>query len=241
MLNAEQLKQYHEQGYVILDQLFTAEEMDRIRAIIDVFDWEGEEALKKGSKGFNNIPNQINFTCNLARRHEELEQFIGDQRFVDLTTSVLGGDIRLYWDQSVYKRPEAKKDFPWHQDNGYVPTDPVHYMTCWLALDDATIENGCIYIQPGSHLQGYVEHVQTDTGWQCYFGEDPGQPVPLPKGSMVIFHSLLFHRSTPNQSDSTRKAYVIQYSVEGAKNPVTGKVFDNGPLIAQDGRALIAK
>ncbi|RAP76048.1 phytanoyl-CoA dioxygenase family protein [Paenibacillus montanisoli] len=241
MLTAEQLKQYDELGYVILEQQFSDEEMDRIRGIIDVFDLEGEEALKRGSKGFNNIPNEINFTCNLARRHEELERFIGDQRFVDLTTTVLGGDIRLYWDQSVYKRPEAKRDFPWHQDNGYVPTDPVQYMTCWLALDDATIENGCVWIQPRSHLQGFVEHFQTDTGWQCYFGDDPGQPVPLKKGSMVIFNSLLFHRSTPNLSNGTRKAYVIQYSVEGARNPVTGKVFDNGPLIAQCGKAVIAQ
>ncbi|SFI63348.1 Ectoine hydroxylase-related dioxygenase, phytanoyl-CoA dioxygenase (PhyH) family [Paenibacillus sp. UNC496MF] len=240
MLTAEQLEQYREKGYVVLEDVFGAEEMDRIRGIIDAYDLEGEEALKRGSKGFNNIPNQINFTCNLTRRDKELESFIGDQRFVDLTTGVLGPDIRLYWDQSVYKRPEAKRDFPWHQDNGYVPTDPVEYMTCWLALDDATVENGCIWIQPGSHHQGYIEHVKTDTGWQCYFGEDPGMPVPLRKGSMAVFSSLLLHRSTPNQSDGTRKAYVIQYSVDGARNPVTGTVFDNGPLIAKDGRALLA-
>ncbi|MBO7746551.1 phytanoyl-CoA dioxygenase family protein [Paenibacillus sp. MWE-103] len=240
MLTAEQSKQYREQGYVVLEDVFGAEEMDRIRGIIDAYDQEGEEALKRGSKGFNNIPNQINFTCNLTRRDKELESFIGDRRFVDLTTGVLGPDIRLYWDQSVYKRPEAKRDFPWHQDNGYVPTDPVEYMTCWLALDDATVENGCIWIQPGSHHRGYIEHVRTDTGWQCYFGEDPGMPVPLRKGSMAVFSSLLLHRSTPNQSDGTRKAYVIQYSVDGARNPVTGAVFDNGPLIAKDGRALLA-
>ncbi|REE94609.1 ectoine hydroxylase-related dioxygenase (phytanoyl-CoA dioxygenase family) [Paenibacillus taihuensis] len=240
MLNAEQLKHYEEQGYVILENLFSNEEMDRIRSIIDVFDWEGEEALKVGSKGFNNIPNQINFTCNLARRHENLEQFICDRRFVDLTTTVLGPDIRLYWDQSVYKRPEADRDFPWHQDNGYVPTDPVEYMTCWLALEDATLENGCIWIQPESHKKGFVEHKKTDIGWQCYFGEDPGMPVPLRKGSMVIFNSLLFHRSTPNRSQGTRKAYVIQYSVEGVKNPDTGVVFDNGPLIAVGGKQVIA-
>ncbi|SEO95000.1 phytanoyl-CoA dioxygenase family protein [Paenibacillus sp. OV219] len=239
MLSADQLKQYEEQGYVILEQLFSNEEMDRVRSIIDVFDMESEEALKQKGKGFIAIPNQINFTSNLARRHEDLERFIGDQRFVDLTTTVLGPDIRLYWDQSVYKRPEAKRDFPWHQDNGYVPTDPVEYMTCWLALDDATIENGCIWIQPQSHLQGFVEHKKTDVGWQCYFGEDPGQPVPLRKGSMVIFYSLLFHRSTPNQSKDTRKAYVIQYSVEGTKNPDTGVIFDNGPLIAVGGKAVI--
>lgn len=241
MLTEEQLQQYAEKGYIILEDLFTAEEMDRITGIIDVFDREGEEALNVGEKGFNNVPNQINFTCNLTHNSPELERFIGDQRFVDLTTTILGPDIRLYWDQSVYKRPEAKRDFPWHQDNGYVPTEPVHYLTCWLALNDATIENGCVWIKPETHLGGFVKHEKTDIGWQCYFGDDPGQPVPLRKGSLVAFHSLLFHRSTPNQSDGTRKAYVIQYSVDGAKNPDTGVVFNNGPLIAKDGKAVLAE
>src|SRR5690242_12009891 len=101
LFTEEQMKQYKETGYVILEDLFSADEMDRIRGIIDVYDLEGEEALKAGSKGFNNIPDQINFTCNLTHRDENLTAFIGDRRFVDLTTGVLGPDIRLYWDQSV--------------------------------------------------------------------------------------------------------------------------------------------
>ncbi|MFD2611919.1 phytanoyl-CoA dioxygenase family protein [Paenibacillus gansuensis] len=239
MLTKEQLQHYDDQGYIILNRLFTEEEVDAIRCRIDRFDDASEAALRKAGQSFNSIPNQINFTCNLARQDPTLERFISDRRFVELTTPILGPDIRLYWDQSVYKRPEANRDFPWHQDNGYVPTDPVHYMTCWLALEDATLENGCIWVKPESHKLGFVEHVKTDIGWQCYFGEDPGMPVPLKKGSMVAFHSLLFHRSTPNRSQTTRKAYIMQYSMDGAKHPETGELFDNGPLIAKSGKAVI--
>ncbi|MFD2615019.1 phytanoyl-CoA dioxygenase family protein [Paenibacillus gansuensis] len=238
MLTQEQLKQYEEKGYIIFEGLFGDEEVDAIRSRIDQFDEASEEALRKAGQSFNSIPNQINFTTNLARRDELLEKFISDRRFVELTTALIGPDIRLYWDQSVYKRPEANRDFPWHQDNGYVPTEPVHYLTCWLALEDATVENGCIWIQPESHRLGFVEHKKTDIGWQCYFGEDPGVPVPLKKGSMVAFHSLLFHRSTPNRSQDTRKAYIIQYSVDGAKHAVTGELFDNGPVIAAAGKPV---
>jgi ectoine hydroxylase-related dioxygenase (phytanoyl-CoA dioxygenase family) len=44
----------------------------------------------------------------------------------------------------MYKRPEGRRESPWHQDIGYVPTDPAHYLTCWIPIVDATIENGCI-------------------------------------------------------------------------------------------------
>jgi ectoine hydroxylase-related dioxygenase (phytanoyl-CoA dioxygenase family) len=236
MLTEAQLQQYRDKGYVVFENLFSAEEIDQIREIIDRFDEESERRLREKGQQFINIPKQINFTHGLNFLSPELQAFIADERFVNITTSILGPDIRLYWDQSVYKRPEAKRDFPWHQDNGYVPTDPVHYVTNWLALDDATIENGCVWVLPGSHKNGFVKHVKTEIGWQCYFGDDPGVPVELKKGSMVTFHSLLFHRSTPNLSNTIRKGYVIQYSVDGAKNPETGLVFKNGPLIAQGGK-----
>jgi ectoine hydroxylase-related dioxygenase (phytanoyl-CoA dioxygenase family) len=210
--------------------------MDALRARIDVFDDELNKQLIATGKQFIQIPNQIVFTANLNFRDPEIQAFTAQPKFVELTTQLLGPDVRLYWDQSVYKRPEARRDFPWHQDNGYVPTDPVHYVTCWIALEDATVENGCVWILPRTHTQGVVEHKMTDIGWQCYFGGDPGIPVELRKGSMAVFPSTLFHRSGPNVSPGMRKGYIVQYSVEGARNAATGAVFDNGPVIARDGK-----
>ncbi|SFJ79069.1 Ectoine hydroxylase-related dioxygenase, phytanoyl-CoA dioxygenase (PhyH) family [Paenibacillus sp. UNC496MF] len=238
-LTQAQLKQYEEQGYIVFEHLFGEDEIDAIRGHIDRLDEESARRLQKG-RDFISAANEINFTSHLNYRHPDIQRFIADERFAAITTTLLGPDTRLYWDQSVYKRPEAKRDFPWHQDNGYVPTEPVHYVTCWLALEDATIENGCIYVQPGSHKQGFVEHVHSDIGYVCYQGDDPGIPVELKKGSMVAFHSLLFHRSTPNRSQTTRKGYVIQYSVVGSYNPETGSEFLNGPIIARDGRGAYA-
>jgi len=169
---------------------------------------------------------------------DEIQRFAVQEKFVSITTALLGPEVQLYFDQSVYKRPEANRDFPWHQDNGYVPIEPIHYVTCWLALEDATIANGCVWVLAGSHKQGLVEHRKISLGWQCYFGEEPGIPVELKKGSMVVFNSLLFHRSSPNKSDKTRKGYILQYSCTGAKNPVTGEIFDNGPVIAKSGQPV---
>ncbi len=235
-LTPEQLRQYYDEGYVILEDFFSAAEIDPLREHIDVFDAAlNKELLATRDTAFVQIPNQIVFTANLNFRDPLIQAFTARPKLVDLTTQLLGSDVRLYWDQSVYKRPEAKKDFPWHQDNGYTPTDPVHYVTCWIALEDATVQNGCIWILPRTHQQGVVEHQKTPIGYQCYFGADPGMPVELRKGGMAVFQSTLFHRSGPNLSGGMRKAYIAQYSVEGARNPQTGQVFDNGPAIARGG------
>src|SRR5690349_10267934 len=124
-LSPQQLKQYYEEGYVILEDVFSAAEMDALCEHIDVFDEElNRELVAQGGGGFVQIPNQIVFTANLNFRDPVIQAFTAQQRFVGLTTQLLGPNVRLYWDQSVYKRPEARRDFPWHQDNVYVPTDP---------------------------------------------------------------------------------------------------------------------
>lgn len=239
MLNAQQLRQYSDAGYIIFHDLFTSAEMDALDALIEPFDRAHNEELqrRRTTGGSNDVADQIVFTGLINQRSHELQAFAADQRFVDITTALLGPDIRLYYDQSVYKRPEARRDFPWHQDNGYTPTDPIHYVTCWLAVSDASVANGCVWIKPETHKLGVVEHTQTPIGWQCYFGDDPGVPVELTRGSMVVFQSLLFHRSGPNTSSDTRKAYVLQYSVDRMRHAVTGKMFHNGPVIARDGQA----
>jgi ectoine hydroxylase-related dioxygenase (phytanoyl-CoA dioxygenase family) len=236
MLSEEQLKHYEEKGYLIFDNLFTPEEIDPIRQIIDGFDEESEQRNIANGPTWIRIPGQINFTNKLNFLNPELQKFTADDRMVEISTSLLGPDVRLYWDQSVYKRPEAKRDFPWHQDNGYGPIEPLHYLTCWLALEDATIENGTVWVKEGTHKLGVVEHVKTDIGWVCYQGEDPGKPVELKKGSMVAFSSMTFHRSTPNLSNTIRKAYIMQYSPVGAYNPKTGEEHKNGPVIALGGK-----
>jgi ectoine hydroxylase-related dioxygenase (phytanoyl-CoA dioxygenase family) len=235
------MAQYLTDGYVILPDLFTPEEMDDLAARIDRFDTAYNAALQASRReNSNQVPDEIVFSYYLNFKDPAIQAFIADPRWVSLSTQILGPDVKLYWDQSVYKRPEAKRDFPWHQDNGYVPITPEHYLTCWLALNDATIENGCIWVRPGSHRNGVVEHKPTPVGLQCYFGPDPGIPVPLRKGSLVAFCSMLMHRSGPNQSAGMRKGYVIQYSVDGAYNPTDGRVFDNGPVIARGSRPAYA-
>ena len=71
---------------------------------------------------------------------------------------LVGPDVRLYWDQSVYKQPDGAEPVLWHQDNGYTYVEPQAYLTCWIAITDATPENGCVSVMPGVHRDGTLAH-----------------------------------------------------------------------------------
>lgn len=237
MVTEQHREQFRTDGYFILANAFSAPEIDALRERIDDFAAAHEAHLQQqGASGISR-PNEISFTAHLAEQDPSIWSFVTQPMLVKLATTLIGPDIALYWDQSVYKKPETRRPFPWHQDTGYIQVEPQEYVTCWLALDDATVENGCIWIMPGSHRQGLVEHQDTPIGKQCYFGDDPGTSVPLNKGGVAVFSSLLFHRSGPNTSDGERKAYIVQYSAADVRDGTTGQPLGK-PVIARAGKPV---
>ena len=230
MLSPEQLNQFRTEGYAIVPNLFSAQEIDAVLPHLDQFDTLHEQELdKQGTQGISRR-GEISFTNDLARRDAAIMDFVRKPQILAIANQVLGPNVALYWDQTVYKRPEGKRDFPWHQDNGYTAVEPAEYLTSWIALADTTIDNGCIWLLPGSHKQGLIEHKETPIGKQCYFGDETGIPVPLKKGSVAFFSSLAFHRSGPNLSSDTRKGYIVQYSVSPTRSLRDGKVTDKAVL-----------
>jgi len=137
--------------------------------------------------------------------------------FCDLVHDLVGPDVRLYWDQAVYKKPGTRAPFPWHQDNGYTFVEPQAYLTCWVALTDATEDNGCPRVVPGLHRGGTLAHVPTELGFVC-FDEPPAEPIAAPAraGGIVVFSSLTPHATGPNLTSAERRAYIVQFAPEGA-------------------------
>jgi len=118
----------------------------------------------------------------------------------------------------VYKKPEKPQPFPFHQDNGYTYVEPQAYLTCWIALTDATLENGCPWVMPRVHRRGTLKHWLTDLGWQCLPDDVAGAvAAPVRAGGIVVFSSLTPHRTGPNVSRSVRKAYIVQFAPDGAQ------------------------
>jgi ectoine hydroxylase-related dioxygenase (phytanoyl-CoA dioxygenase family) len=152
----------------------------------------------------------------LVKRSPDLRRFTRSALFAGLCADLIGPDVRLYWDQAVYKKPDTHASFPWHQDNGYAFVEPQQYLTCWIALTDATEENGCPWVLPGLHRLGTLAHRYTDIGFVCLSEPRHAVAVPVTRGSIVVFSSLTPHSTGPNLTADVRKAYIVQYAPSDA-------------------------
>jgi ectoine hydroxylase-related dioxygenase (phytanoyl-CoA dioxygenase family) len=138
-------------------------------------------------------------------------------RILDICSDLIGPDVRLYWDQAVYKKPEKPRRFPWHQDNGYTFVEPQEYLTLWVALCDATLHNGCPQVARGLHRRGTLRHYFVDPlGFECLEDFDDVAVAEVPAGGAVVFSSLTPHLTGPNTTASVRKAYILQYAPSDA-------------------------
>ena len=115
-----------------------------------------------------------------------------------IARDLVGPDVRLYWDQSVYKQPNGAEPVLWHQDNGYTYVEPQAYLTCWIAITDATPENGCVAVMPGVHRDGTLAHRSTPIGEECWGDWSTAVEVPVRAGSIVVFTSLTPHATKRN-------------------------------------------
>ncbi len=225
-------------GYTVVEALFTSSEMADLDGLIETHQRRHTQRLlaQGGASGISRA-DEITFTDHLAEGDPALMEFVKRQEFVDITTALLGPDTDLYWNQSVYKAGRGTKEFPWHQDDGYTAVYPSPYLTIWLAINDVTIENGCVWFLPGSYRQGLVPHVETPIGKLCHSLEDPDQgvPAPLKAGSAAVLWSLTMHKSGVNVSGGMRKAYVIQYCQAGLRYVHTSELVGGLTPVARDG------
>ena len=218
VLTASQADQYNEIGGFVFENMFDAQELEALLADLDAFEHQANEFVRGIDKQQPSISraDEIVFSPHLVARSEVAQTFSKHPTLVQLCKDIIGESVRLYWDQLVYKRPGTPDEFPWHQDNGYTFVEPQHYLTCWVALTDATIENGCPWIAPTKHLSGTLHHKWTDIGFKCLDEVEDAIAMPLQAGSVAVFSSLTPHRTGPNLTDTVRKAYILQYAPDGA-------------------------
>ena len=220
-LSDSQASQFDELGFVVVEDAVARSVLESVTAEIDAFEAEFETLLRAADQGrvFIAEADAITFTTHLVARSPAIRALATNDLFTDLCFDLVGPDVNMYWDQAVYKKPEKPRRFPWHQDNGYTFIEPQQYLTCWLALTDATEHNGCPWIAPGAHRAGTLAHAYVDPlGFEC-FAEPPTPAVPAPvrAGSALVFSSLTPHMTGPNLSDEVRKAYILQYAPVGAR------------------------
>jgi len=143
--------------------------------------------------------------------------FTADARLEELARELGLSDPKVWQSMYIFKQPGIGGEVRWHQDATYFDTDPVSVTTFWFALEDATLDNGCMWAEPGGHRGPMRERFLrngddvrmeklSDMAWP-----DNSTAVPLEckAGSLVCFHGLLPHYSAPNRSPVSRHAYTL--------------------------------
>jgi len=220
VLTAEQSARFDDDGFVVLEDVFEPDVIGRVRAEIDAFEEKTEEYLRRqeNERMMISEAGAITFTTHLVKRSPFLREFSAHPVLAGVCADLVGPDVNLYWDQAVYKKPEKPRRFPWHQDNGYVYVEPQQYLTCWVPLVDATVENGCPQVAVGLHRHGTLRHRYVDPlGFECFEQPPEVATAPVRAGGMVVFSSLTPHLTGPNTTAETRKAYILQYAPAGAR------------------------
>lgn len=198
-LDAAQIEKFDRDGFVVVPQVISSDELARTVTEIDAFEKAGEESLRARPGGQMDISkaDAITFTAHLVGRSAWLRELSTHPRILGFCADLIGPDVRLYWDHAVYKKPETSRRFPWHQDNGYNFVEPQAYLTVWMALTDATLANGCPQVAAGLHRLGTLRHYYVDPlGFECFPSYQPAEVAEVPAGGAVLFSSLAPHLRT---------------------------------------------
>ena len=133
-----------------------------------------------------------------------------------IVAELIGRPFGLFEDQAMLKPPSLGSPKPPHQDNAYFKVHPDGaVITCWGAVDDATVENGCMRYFPGSHKRGLLKHNWIkDTPHQVPDGlnMDDAVAVPLKAGGVAFHHGLTLHMSHANTSKNWRRSFICHYA-----------------------------
>ncbi len=141
-----------------------------------------------------------------------------------IVADLIGPDIDVFQTQFILKNPGAWGQ-PWHQDSYYFRFDQQPQVGLWLAITEATLENGCLSVLPGSHklpIQAHDpdERPGANQGYTVVKGIDDSAAVPvlMEPGDLLVFHSFLLHRSVDNLGEARRAAMVYHYGRAGTRN-----------------------
>lgn len=221
-LSHSQIDSYRQKGFLVLEGLIKPNEVEAIRADATKI-CRGEYPCSKLDPVPDYMSNQEAISKYLCIHNPHIispfiRNTLAHQGISNILTQIIAPDVKCMQSMLFIKPP----NFPgqaWHQDELYIPTRDGSLTGGWIALDDASVENGCLWVLPGSHQRGYLyaqkEHnrpEEFDFAQESYGFDDKEEiPVPCSAGSVIFFHGYLLHRSKKNQSDGTRRVLVNHY------------------------------
>lgn len=202
MASAARRSAYLQDGFVVVPDLLSAADIATLHAETDAV--AGSDVLAI------HFPHKLSALFRATMRHPAI---------VDVLTALIGPDVKAM-QSMLFVKPAGKPGQAWHQDEHFLPTRDRSLCGAWIALDDATIENGCLWAHPGSQAPGILYPMRphgedrfdaSEEAQDFPYPRAGGVPIALAAGGVVFFNGYLLHRSLPNTTAGTRRALVVHY------------------------------
>ena len=249
-LTPEQVAHYNEFGYVAGTRILTEAQCDALcDELAELADpnHPGNHLFYEYNSNESADPNTVLFHALGAWRVSPgFHDILWNPAFIRAASDLLEGPVRFWHDQLFCKPAQHGGVVAWHQDYSYwTRTAPMQHLTCWIGLDDADEENGCLYYVPGSHqwpllpmtgLAGDMEAIQSVLSEEQKAAFQP-IPIRLKRGECAFHHPLLVHGSYDNKSERSRRAIVLNVVRDGVKS-VSDEVLLHGVPPVPNGEAL---
>lgn len=252
MLTATQIADYQQQGYVVLPDVLSPQQLAAMqtRAAGIIAEWDPasqqavfttrdndrsgndyflgsaetvrcfyeEEAFDQQGQLVQERAQCINKIGHALHELEPVFEAVSHQPVLGEIAQALGmQQPQIRQSMYIFKQPRIGGVVNWHQDATFFYTTPQSVLTYWFAIEDATLENGCLWVEPGGHrgpLRERFNRIGDSTIMQQldttpWPGEEQGVPLEVSAGTLVCFHGCLPHYSAPNRSPKSRQAYTL--------------------------------
>ena len=239
----DQVNYYRENGFIVLDEFLTGDELAELRAAVS----QGVDQLGRlrlaGSddveeEGYQNT--KFLQRVNLWKINDTIRKYFLDPTLGEMLCTLEGIDgIRVWHDQTLQKQPWANPTV-WHTDVPHWSFDTHHAATIWIALGDATLENGCLYFLPGSHKVTRMDRVSIGDEIAGYFKTYPefkevvAVPAAMEAGRASVHNGLMAHAAGPNMTPGWRRAMTCAYMPDGATFNGTQNILSDEQVAALD-------
>jgi ectoine hydroxylase-related dioxygenase (phytanoyl-CoA dioxygenase family) len=245
-LNDEQVRLYHEQGYLTGVRILDDHQVDQLREELAQFfdpNHDGQELWYEYHSNESTEPDRVLFHALGAWRIGKcFHDLLWHPAFTVAAGQLLDGAVRFWHDQLFCKPAHHGGVVAWHQDYSYwTRTEPMAHLTCWIGLDDSTKENGCVYYVPRSHnwellpitgLAGDMDAIRDvldDDQWEQF--NNP-TAIVLRKGECSFHHPLMIHGSFENRTTQPRRATVINAMRDGVRSASDEPLLNGVPAVS---------
>jgi len=243
-LSSEQIKSYQDNGFIVIENFLSNEELEHWQKWVSTAVEEragvkipgkniktGEDdGINEDAGYYAKVFDQI---LNLWQTNEEMKKLMIDERIGKMAAQLSGAEgIRIWHDQALVKRPWANPT-AWHLDTPFWSFSDKSAISIWIALDDATLENGCLFFIPGSHKITSFDKISTGKNMDGIFDIYPQlrnwktRAAPMKAGSCSFHNGLTVHGANANMTNGFRRAMTCAYMPEG-------NIFNGEPNILPD-------